>query len=136
MVCRNNPRFLNIFVGSYNLSDNYQARGNIKNAHLIVVGQDLSDPPKISKNLGLFLHTNRTPAILPHMDHTPYDDTTDEMTREEAIAELMAEGYSRDEAIRMIGDYEADEYEPTYLSDFPDQWSDDVADFVDPEDFE
>jgi hypothetical protein len=70
------------------------------------------------------------------MNDLPYDDTTDEMTREEAIRELMDEGYSRDEAIRMIGDYEADEYEPTYLSDFPDQWSDDVADFVDPEDFE
>jgi hypothetical protein len=48
----------------------------------------------------------------------------------------MAEGYSRDEATRMIGDYEADEYEPKYLSDFPDEWSDSVADFVDPEDFE
>jgi hypothetical protein len=38
-VCRNNPRFLNIFVGSYNLSDNYQARGNIKNARLIVANK-------------------------------------------------------------------------------------------------
>jgi hypothetical protein len=73
------------------------------------------------------------------MDHTPYDDTTDEMTREEAIAELMAEGYSRDEAIRMIGDYDAEEYEPAYESDFPenpDDWFDAIAEFVDPEDFE
>jgi hypothetical protein len=70
------------------------------------------------------------------MDHTPYDDATEEITREEAIRELMDEGYSRDEATRMIGDYEADEYEPKYLSDFPDAWSDDIADFVDPEDFE
>jgi len=93
-------------------------------------------PQRIYKNFGSLLHTNRPPAILRAMNDLPYDDTTDEMTREEAIAELMAEGYSRDEAIRMIGDYEADEYEPTYLSDFPDQWSDDVADFVDPEDFE
>jgi hypothetical protein len=70
------------------------------------------------------------------MDHTPYDDATEEITREEAIRELMDEGYSRDEATRMIGDYEADEYEPKYLSDFPDEWSDDIALFVDPEDFE
>lgn len=70
------------------------------------------------------------------MDNTPYDDTTDEMTREEAIAELMAEGYSRDEATRMIGDYDAEEYEPNYESDFPDDWFDAVAEFIDPEDFE
>jgi uncharacterized protein YoaH (UPF0181 family) len=70
------------------------------------------------------------------MNDLPYDDATEEITREEAIRELMAEGYSRDEATRMIGDYEADEYEPKYLSDFPDEWSDSVADFVDPEDFE
>jgi hypothetical protein len=70
------------------------------------------------------------------MNDLPYDDATEEITREEAIRELMDEGYSRDEATRMIGDYEADEYEPKYLSDFPDEWSDDVADFVDPEDFE
>lgn len=70
------------------------------------------------------------------MNDLPYDDATEDITREEAIRELMDEGYSRDEATRMIGDYEADEYEPKYLSDFPDEWSDDVADFVDPEDFE
>jgi hypothetical protein len=70
------------------------------------------------------------------MNDLPYDDVTEDITREEAIRELMDEGYSRDEATRMIGDYEADEYEPKYLSDFPDEWSDDVADFVDPEDFE
>ena len=65
-----------------------------------------------------------------------YDDTTDDMTREEAIAELMEEGYSRDEATRMIGDYDPEEYEPNYKSDVPDDWFDAIADFVDPEDFE
>jgi hypothetical protein len=70
------------------------------------------------------------------MDINPYDDTTDEMTREEAIRELMDEGYSRDEATRMIGDYNPDEYEPKYLSDFPEEWAEDIADFIDPEDFE
>ena len=65
-----------------------------------------------------------------------YDDTTDEITREEAIAELMAEGYTRDEATRMIGDYDPDEYEPNYKSDVPDDWFEAIADFVDPGDFE
>ncbi len=79
--------------------------------------------------------SNPTPYTT-HMDTNPYDDTTDEMTRDEAIAELMAEGYTRDEATRMIGDYDPDKYEPKYLSDFPEDWSEDIADFVDPEDFE
>jgi hypothetical protein len=79
--------------------------------------------------------SNPTPYTT-RMENIPYDDTTEDMTREEAIRELMDEGYSRDEATRMIGDYEADEYQPKYLSDFPDEWSEDIALFVDPEDFE
>ena len=67
--------------------------------------------------------------------HT-YDDEV-EMTREEAIKELMGEGYSRDEATRMIGDYEADEWDDTEQEE---TWFDEIADFVDPsgdsEDFE
>lgn len=65
-----------------------------------------------------------------------YDDSIDDLTREEAIAELMAEGYTRDEATRMIGDYNPDEFVPNYKSDVPDDWFDAVADFVDPGDFE
>lgn len=61
-----------------------------------------------------------------------YDDEV-EMTREEAIKELMIEGYSRDEATRMIGDYEADEWD---VQDEEDSWFEEIADFVDPEEME
>jgi len=58
----------------------------------------------------------------------PYDDTFSE---EDYVAELMAEGYSREEALRMAGDYDSDEY--GYGDDDLDR---DVPDFVDDGDFE
>lgn len=58
----------------------------------------------------------------------PYDDTFNE---EDFVAELMGEGYSREEALRMAGDYDADEY--GYGDDDLDR---DVPDFVDGGDFE
>ena len=44
------------------------------------------------------------------IDYYRYDEAEEEMSREEAIEELMEEGYSEDEAIRMLGDYDPDEY--------------------------
>ena len=62
----------------------------------------------------------------------PYDDTFNE---EDFVAELMADGYSREEALRMAGEYdysdEDDEY--GYGQDDLDR---DVPDYVDDEDFE
>lgn len=62
----------------------------------------------------------------------PYDDTFNE---EDFVAELMADGYSREEALRMAGEYdysdEDDEY--GYGNDDLDR---DVPDFVDGGDFE
>jgi hypothetical protein len=58
----------------------------------------------------------------------PYDDTFNE---EEFVAELMEEGYSEEEARRMAGDYDADEF-----YGFDDNGDRDVPDFVDGGDFE
>lgn len=60
-------------------------------------------------------------------DLMPYDDTFND---EDFVAELMADGYSREEALRMAGEYDADEY--GYGEDHLDR---DVPDFVDEEDF-
>ena len=64
------------------------------------------------------------------------DDHDDDMTPEEAIEMLMAEGYNREQSTRMVGFYDPDEYQPTHTSDYPDEWYGDIADLVDPEDFE
>ncbi|NBW18428.1 MAG: hypothetical protein EBR82_61680 [Caulobacteraceae bacterium] len=40
-------------------------------------------------------------------DLMPYDDAFDD---EDLVAELLAEGYSEEEARRMVGDYNADEF--------------------------
>lgn len=61
-------------------------------------------------------------------DLMPYDDTFNE---EDFVEELMSEGYTREEALRMAGDYDADEY--GYGDDDLDR---DVPDFVDGGDFE
>lgn len=60
-------------------------------------------------------------------DLMPYDDTFND---EDFVEELMSEGYTREEALRMAGDYDADEY--GYGDDDLDR---DVPDFVDEEDF-
>ncbi len=64
----------------------------------------------------------------------PYDSMIDDLTDEEAIAELMEEGYSEEEARRMLGDYDSDETYYDHDDDIPDM--DDFRDFVDDEDFE
>lgn len=61
-------------------------------------------------------------------DLLPYDDTFD---AEDFVEELMAEGYSEEEARRMAGDYDADEY-----YGFDDDNDRDIPDFVDDGDFE
>lgn len=64
----------------------------------------------------------------------PYDSMIDDLTDEEAIAELMEEGYSEAEARRMLGDYDPDNDYTEHDDDIPDM--DDFRDFVDDEDFE
>lgn len=61
-------------------------------------------------------------------DLIPYDDTFND---EDFVAELIAEGYSEEEAKRMAGEYEFDE-EDEYCFDDNDR---DTPDFVDEEDF-
>jgi hypothetical protein len=107
----------------------------------LIVARTLSDPTKTRNNFDFPPHIRLPIPYTPRMSNpNAYDDTTDDMTREEAIAELMEEGYTRDEATRMIGDYDPDEYEAEYASDFKevvnDDWFDAIADFVDPGDFE
>ena len=53
------------------------------------------------------------------------------MTEAEAIAELVEEGYTEEEAKRMIGEYDADDDE--YCFDDNDR---DIPDFIDDGDFE
>ena len=60
-------------------------------------------------------------------DLIPYDDTFND---EDFVAELIAEGYSEEEAKRMAGEYDADDDE--YCFDDNDK---DIPDFVDEEDF-
>ena len=59
------------------------------------------------------------------------------------VNELVAEGYSLEEALRMVGDYEPDEFDPETCygmddldRDLPDDDSFDSTEFVDDEDFE
>jgi hypothetical protein len=61
-------------------------------------------------------------------DLMPYDDANDD---EDLVAELLAEGYSEDEARRMVGDYNADEF-----YGFEDDSDRDIPDFIDDGDFE
>jgi hypothetical protein len=58
----------------------------------------------------------------------PYDDA---FTDEDFVQELIDEGYSEDEARRMVGEYDANEY---YGIDEDNDR--DVPDFVDDGDFE
>jgi len=60
-------------------------------------------------------------------DLIPYDDTFND---EDFVAELIAEGYSEEEAKRMAGEYDADDDE--YCFDDNDK---DIPDYVDEEDF-
>ena len=60
-------------------------------------------------------------------DLIPYDDTFND---EDFVAELIAEGYSVEEAKRMAGEYDADDDE--YCFGDNDR---DIPDFVDEEDF-
>lgn len=72
--------------------------------------------------------TNDTDTILP------YDDT---FSVEEFVAELMAEGYSEDEARRMAGEYDPEDYygsDEGIERDIPDVEEFDTNDFVDEED--
>ena len=65
-------------------------------------------------------------------DEILYDDTLDDMTDDEAIQMLVEEGYSEEEAKRMVGLYDADDDDTCYGCDDLDR---DVPDFVDEEDF-
>ena len=68
----------------------------------------------------------------PQDDEIMYDDSLDEMSDAEAVDLLVKEGYSEDEAKRMVGLYDADDDETSYGYDDLDR---DVPDFVDEEDF-
>jgi hypothetical protein len=63
-------------------------------------------------------------------DLMPYDDA---FTEEDYVEELMAEGYSEEEAKRMAGGYDYEEDDTCYGQDDLDR---DVPDFVDDGDFE
>jgi hypothetical protein len=71
-------------------------------------------------------NTNDTDTDSP-FDLIPYDDTFND---EDFVAELIAEGYSEEEAKRMAGEYDADDDE--YCFGDGDR---DIPDFVDEEDF-
>ena len=75
--------------------------------------------------------------IDPYYDNADdqYDNTIEEMTDEEAIEELMSEGYSEAEARRMLGEYDADDY-TEHDDDIPEMSDFDASDFVDDEDFD
>jgi uncharacterized protein YoaH (UPF0181 family) len=64
----------------------------------------------------------------------PYDEA-DLFDADEMVDELMAEGYSEEEALRMIGDYDPDEYRE-HDDDIPEMDDFDSRDFVDEEDFD
>jgi hypothetical protein len=60
-------------------------------------------------------------------------------SEEDFVAELMSEGYSEDEARRMAGDYDADDYSGSEVDldrDVPEMDDFDSEDFVDEEDFD
>jgi hypothetical protein len=64
-------------------------------------------------------------------DHA-YDSCLDDVTEAEAIAELVEDGYSEEEAKRMVGLYDSDD-DYCYGEDDLDR---DVPDFIDDGDFE
>ena len=64
----------------------------------------------------------------------PYDEA-DVFDVDEMMDELMAEGYTEEEALRMIGDYDPDDYRE-HDDDIPDMEDFDAEDFVDEEDFD
>jgi hypothetical protein len=72
----------------------------------------------------------------PDNDIDYYDNDQDEMSHDEAIEMLMEEGYSEEEAERMIGDhYDPDEYEVyEHDDDIPEMA--DIVDWADEEDFD
>ena len=76
-----------------------------------------------------------TIGAYPDNDIEYYDDELSDLSREDAIAELMNEGYSEEEAIRMIGDYDPEEYYE-HDDDIPEMEDFDAEDFVDEEDFD
>ena len=63
-------------------------------------------------------------------DYDRYDNSVDDLTDEEAIEELMSEGYTEEEARRMMGEYDADDY-TEQDDDIPE-----MDDFIDEEDFD
>jgi hypothetical protein len=65
-----------------------------------------------------------------------YDSSVDDLTDEEAIEELVAEGYSEAEARRMLGEYDADDEFREHDDDIPEMGDFDARDLVDDEDFE
>lgn len=66
-------------------------------------------------------------------DSYQYDDDLDDMTDDEAIAMLIDDGYTVDEAKRMVGIYDPDDDEYCFGGDDLDR---DIPDFVDDEDFD
>lgn len=64
-------------------------------------------------------------------DDLMFDNTIEEMTDDQAIKMLIEEGYSEDEAKRMVGIYDPDDDE--YCFDDHDR---DIPDFADDEDHE
>jgi hypothetical protein len=76
--------------------------------------------------------TNDTDTVIP------YDDSFSE---EDFIAELIAEGYSKDEARRMAGDYDPEDYYGSDdsgerdIPDMPDMGEFDADDILDEEDY-
>lgn len=68
-------------------------------------------------------------------DDLAYDNSVDELTDEEAIEELMEEGYTEAEARRMLGDYDPDDY-TDHDDDIPEMSDFDASDLVDDEDFD
>ena len=70
-------------------------------------------------------------------DYDRYDNTVEDLTDEEAIEELVSEGYTEEEARRMLGEYDANDFaDCDYYDDEPnDIPSDDVIqDIIDDED--
>jgi hypothetical protein len=65
-----------------------------------------------------------------------YDSSIEDLTDEEAIEELVAEGYSEAEARRMLGEYDADDEFREHDDDIPEMGDFDARDLVDDEDFE
>ena len=78
-------------------------------------------------NAGMNDPTNDIDLILPFDDHD-----LDGMSVSEAIDQLIEEGYTEEEAKRMVGDYDPDD-DYCYGDDDLDR---DIPDFIDDGDFE